>query len=62
MGDATGLTSVHVNRMLRQIEQEGLIARDGNVVTLLDARALTRDSGFIDRTTGLDLSWLPPGR
>lgn len=59
IGDATGLTSVHVNRMLRQLEQEGLIARDGNHVTLRDARALARDSGFVNRMTGLDLSWLP---
>lgn len=62
IGDATGLTSVHVNRMLRQLEQEGLVARDGNRVTLRDPRALARDSGFVDRMTGLDLSWLPPGR
>lgn len=62
IGDATGLTSVHVNRMLRQLEQEGLVARDGNRVTLRDPRGLARDSGFVDRMTGLDLSWLPPGR
>ncbi len=43
MGDATGLTAVHVNRMLRQLEEEGLIAREGGHVTLLDeARARPR--------------------
>lgn len=62
IGDATGLTSVHVNRMLRQLEQDGLIARDGNRVTIRDLRALARDSGYVDRIMGLDLSWLPAGR
>jgi CRP/FNR family transcriptional regulator len=32
IGDATGLTAVHVNRMLRQLEEEGLIHRDGKVI------------------------------
>lgn len=62
IGDATGLTSVHVNRMMRQLEQEGLIIRDGSRVTLRDPRALARESGFTNRMTGLDLGWLQPGR
>jgi CRP-like cAMP-binding protein len=49
IGDATGLTAVHVNRMLRQLEDEGVIAREAGRVTLTDERALA-------------LSWLPPGR
>ncbi|WP_431468966.1 Crp/Fnr family transcriptional regulator [Sphingosinithalassobacter sp. LHW66-3] len=62
VGDATGLTAVHVNRMLRQLEEEGLIARDSGRVTLLDERALARAANYVNRYTGLDLSWLPaPG-
>ena len=62
IGDATGLTAVHVNRMLRQLEDEGLIAREGGRVTFLDERALTRTAHYVDRYDGLDLSWLPAGR
>ncbi len=59
IGDATGLTAVHVNRMLRQLEEEGLIAREGGRVTLLDERALARAANYVNRYEGLDLSWLP---
>jgi CRP/FNR family transcriptional regulator len=60
IGDATGLTAVHVNRMLRQLEDEGLIARDSGRVTLLDEGKLMREANYVDRLTALDLSWLPP--
>ena len=59
MGDATGLTAVHVNRMLRQLEDDGLIARDHGRFTLLDEHKLARLSAYVDRLTGLDLTWLP---
>jgi CRP/FNR family transcriptional regulator, anaerobic regulatory protein len=62
IGDATGLTAVHVNRMLRQLEEEGLIARGAGRVTLLDERALARAANYVDRYEGLDLSWLPAPR
>lgn len=62
VGDATGLTAVHVNRMLRQLEEEGLIARDGQRVTIRDERALTAASNYVDRYRNLDLGWLPAGR
>ncbi len=59
VGDATGLTAVHVNRMLRQLEEEGLIARVSGRVTLKDERALARAANYVNRFEGLDLSWLP---
>jgi CRP/FNR family transcriptional regulator, anaerobic regulatory protein len=59
IGDATGLTSVHVNRMLRQLEEEGLIARELGRVTLLDERALARAANYVNRYERLDLGWLP---
>lgn len=62
VGDATGLTAVHVNRMLRQLEEERLIAREAGRVTFLDERRLERAANFSDRYAGLDLSWLPPSR
>ena len=62
IGDATGLTSVHVNRMLRQLEEEGLIAREAGRVTILDERGMTRAANYVDRYEGIDLGWLPAGR
>jgi len=62
IGDATGLTAVHVNRMLRQLEQDGLIARENGRVTLLNAPMLARIGNYVNRFEGLDLSWLPPAR
>lgn len=62
IGDATGLTAVHVNRMLRQLEDEGLIKRDTGSVTFLNERALARAANYVDRFDGLDLGWLPPAR
>ncbi|WP_034160827.1 Crp/Fnr family transcriptional regulator [Sphingomonas sp. ERG5] len=59
IGDATGLTAVHVNRMLRQLEEDGLIAREAGRVTFLNERALARAANYVDRYTGLDLGWLP---
>ena len=62
IGDATGLTAVHVNRMLRQLEDDGMIARTGGKVQLLDDAALAQASNYVDRFEGLDLSWLPAAR
>lgn len=59
VGDATGLTAVHVNRMLRQLEEDGLISREAGRVTLIDERALARAANYVNRYEGLDLGWLP---
>jgi CRP/FNR family transcriptional regulator len=59
IGDATGLTAVHVNRMLRQLEEEQMITREGGRVTLTDERALGRAANYVNRYEGLSLSWLP---
>ncbi len=62
IGDATGLTAVHVNRMLRQLEKERLIAREAGRVTLMDEPMLARVANYVDRYAGLDMRWLPPAR
>jgi CRP-like cAMP-binding protein len=46
MGDALGLTSVHVNRMLRQLETDGLIQRDRRTVTIVDAARIRSVADF----------------
>ncbi len=62
VGDATGLTAVHVNRMLRQLEEDGLIRREAGRMTICDDRALARAANYVDRYAGLDLGWLPGPR
>ena len=62
IGDATGLTAVHVNRMLRQLEDDGLISREAGRVTFLNEAGLGRVANYTDRFSGIDLSWLPAAR
>ena len=66
IGDATGLTAVHVNRMLRQLQDDGMIARDGGRMTFVDETMLVRTAHHTARDTaraaGLDFSWLPGAR
>jgi CRP/FNR family transcriptional regulator len=61
IGDATGLTAVHVNRMMRGIAEDGLIERHGNHVRLLDEKRLAAEANFVDRT-GFETGWLPKPR
>ena len=46
IGDATGLTPVHVNRMLRQLTEEGLISRHGRTLEVRDWNAFREAAGF----------------
>ena len=62
IGDALGLTAVHVNRTLRVIEDEGLIAREERRITLLDRPALERLAERPKRVPLADPAWLPPAR
>ena len=61
IGDATGLTAVHVNRMMRGIVEDGLIERSGSTIRLLDEKRLSSEANFIDRT-GMETGWLPQSR
>jgi CRP-like cAMP-binding protein len=46
LADATGMTPVHVNRMLRQLRSDGLIELTGKVLTVLDPKGLQRLAKF----------------
>lgn len=59
IGDAVGLTSVHVNRMIRQLETEGLIARQNGNITLLQKERLQEIGHYTNRYDDLDMDWLP---
>ncbi len=60
IGDATGLTAVHVNRMMRQLTDEGLIGRSNGRVRVMDEARLAGVANHIDRYAAIDLSWVPP--
>ena len=46
IADATGLTPVHVNRMLREMDQEGLIVRAGRSLEIMDWPRFRRVATF----------------
>ena len=58
IGDATGLTSVHVNRMMRVLAEAGVIERSGSHVKVLDEARLCAEANLVDRP-GIETSWLP---
>lgn len=49
LGDATGLTSIHVNRILKLLAMEGAIGRDGRKITVPDWERLQEIADFDDR-------------
>jgi CRP-like cAMP-binding protein len=53
LGDATGLTSVHVNRTLQGLRNDGLISRDKRSITIEDWKLLSKAGDF-------DTSYLHP--
>ena len=46
IADATGLTPVHVNRMLHALSDDGIIARDKRQVDILDWKRMRRVADF----------------
>lgn len=62
LGDLLSLTSVHVNRTIRALEEDGLIAREGaqgHRMKLLDLPALQRLSPLHLRRPQFEPAWLP---
>lgn len=58
VAEAAGLTSVHVNRVFRELTERGLIAREGRQLRLLDLEALSRLSGLPERHFAKEPAWL----
>jgi CRP-like cAMP-binding protein len=46
LGDAFGISSVHVNRMLQALRRDGLIELKGSALKILDIQALKDAAGF----------------
>jgi CRP-like cAMP-binding protein len=54
LADATGLTSVHANRMLRKLRVNGLIKLEGGSVTIIDPDLLKETAQFSGTYLHLD--------
>ncbi len=54
LADATGLTPVHANRMLRQLRADGLLEFKSGVVTVLDPDQLKQAAQFTGTYLHLD--------
>lgn len=46
LGDAVGLTSVHVNRTLKSLEADGLIERDRRHIRFKDWQRIAEEGDF----------------
>ena len=49
LADSVGLTAVHVNRVLKQLGEEGLISRDRRTITIEDWQRLRQAGDFNER-------------
>ena len=57
IGDAIGLTEVQVNRLLKELDEEGAISRIGGTITVREHSTLCEIGQFKDRYEDLDLDW-----
>lgn len=55
LGDAVGMTAVHVNRMLRELQRDGLITRSKRFVEITDLKRLQEAGDFTTRYLHLAL-------
>jgi len=62
IGDALGLTTVHVNRTLRSLRSDGLIDIRSRCVTILDFDALSQLCDFDETARALASELMPERR
>jgi CRP/FNR family transcriptional regulator len=58
IGDAVGLSEVQVNRVMRELAADGVIARSGEAIEIIDYDRLRIIGQFKDRYEDLDLDWV----
>lgn len=59
IGDAVGLTKVHVSRTFGEMERRGLIERNGRRVRIKAEREMIAMTGFVDRHGVIETNWIP---
>lgn len=57
IGDVLGISHVHVNRVLRKLEKDGLIRRHQRQIEIMDDRALARLARWTHRPIATGSSW-----
>ena len=60
IGQAVGLTSIYVNKLLRRLVERGDIEIDRPYVRLLDRETWEKDCEFVNAYHSMDTSWFPP--
>jgi CRP/FNR family transcriptional regulator len=58
MAQGAGLTSIHVNRTLRELRRKGIIAREGRSIRLLDLDRLSELAALPERAFVREPPWL----
>jgi CRP-like cAMP-binding protein len=53
LADALGLSTIHVNRVLRQLREKGLVVVKNQTVVIQDMQAMKMLAGYVDRDDGL---------
>lgn len=59
IGDALGLSSIHVNRTFRRLEEEGFVEREKQTITLLREEKLSEMVDFNNRYYKIETDWFP---
>ncbi|MGJ8530358.1 Crp/Fnr family transcriptional regulator [Maritalea sp.] len=62
IGDYIGLTNVYVSKSLIALEEDGVILRKDNQLTILKEDHMARMCDFQDRYLEIDTSWFPKAR
>ena len=60
IGQAVGLTSIYVNKLLRSFVENGEIEIDRPYVRLLKREQWEKDCEFVNAFLSMDTSWFPP--
>lgn len=58
IGDAVGLTKVHVSRTLGEMERQGMIERNGRRIRIKAEREMIAMTGFVDRHGVIETNWI----
>lgn len=60
IGDVIGLSTVHTNRVFKELTTRGLIERRGRTISFPDIDAVRKLSGLPERVIDRNAPWLPP--
>ena len=59
LGDALGLSAIHINRTMRRLEEEEFVSRNNQEITLLRPEKLAEMVDFNNRYYKIETDWFP---